>query len=145
MAKVSATCRRMIQNFEGLRLRAYRDTGGVLTIGYGHTGRDVRPGMVITRAKAEDLFCQDLKRFEGRVQNMLTRPLNQNQFDALVSLCYNIGPSALRKSALMRLVNEGKLEVAAKQFDRWTRDNGRKLAALVKRRAIEKEMFLKGI
>lgn len=143
MAKVSVGCLRMIQNFEGLRLRAYIDAAGVLTIGYGHIGPDVKPNMVITKEEAADLLCRDLKRFEEGVQNALTRAVNPNQFDALVSLAYNIGLGAFKKSTLLHLLNAGDEAGAAQQFERWTRVGRQVLKGLVKRRAAERALFEK--
>lgn len=142
MASVSTTGRQLIKNFEGLRLRAYQDAVGVWTIGYGHTG-DVRPGMVITESQADDLLQKDLKRFEKGVEDSLTRPASQNQFDALVSLAYNIGINAFRKSSVLKLFNAGDIEGAAKQFGEYIMAGGSILRGLVRRRVAEIVHFLK--
>jgi len=90
----------LIKEFEGLRLKAYKCPGGVWTIGYGHTA-GVRPGMVITEAQAEEFLKEDLFSCENAVNNQKLS-INQNQFDALVSLIYNIGIGNFQKSTLLR-------------------------------------------
>lgn len=131
----------LIKRFEGLRLSAYRDSGDVPTIGYGHI-EGVRMGTTITEEKAEQLLRGDIGRAEDAVHAAVTVPLSQHQFDALVSLTYNIGAGALRKSTLLRLLNEGDYAGAAKQFERWKYDDGKVLQGLVRRRADEKDLFL---
>lgn len=134
--------RAMIAGFEGLRLTAYRCPAGVLTIGYGHTGPDVKPGLVITQQQAENLLAADLARFERGVSEMCAGlSLTQGQFDALVSFAYNLGLGALAGSTLMRLLRAGDVQGAARQFDRWNKAGGKVLPGLVKRRAAERDLF----
>lgn len=104
---LSQKIKQMIKTWEGCRLRAYRCPAGVLTIGYGHTGPDVSEGQLITREEAETLFEQDIQTFANRVSRIIRRQdLKQSQFDALVSLAYNIGSEGLRRSTLLRLVEQ---------------------------------------
>ena len=131
----------LIKSFEGCILKAYKCPAGVWTIGYGHTA-GVEEGQKITQAQAEELLKEDLKRFETYIENLVTVKINQYQFDALVSFCYNIGPGNLKTSTLLKLLNKGDYEGAAEQFDRWVKAGDKKLAGLVKRRAAEKELFL---
>ena len=134
--------RKLIQNWEGLRLKAYLCPAGVLTIGFGHTGRDVKPGMTITRERAEQLFDNDVKWAVQAVNAAVKTPINQREFDALVSFCFNVGAGNFRGSTLLRYLNAGKKAEAAKQFDRWVFGaNKRKLAGLVNRRKAERTMF----
>ncbi|MGI0015145.1 MAG: lysozyme, partial [Nitrososphaera sp.] len=140
MAKVSDEGCRLIRNYEGLRLQAYKDPVGIWTIGYGST-IGVKEGMIITAAEAEGLLKQDLEHFERGVENSLRRPANQHQFDSLVSLAYNIGLTAFRQSTLLRKFNQGDTDGAAKEFLRWIRAGSRVLPGLVKRRAAEKAIF----
>lgn len=155
MASMSQAGVDMLKRFEGLRLVAYRDIVHVLTIGYGHTGHDVYEGQTITDQQAEDLLRADLARFEQAVQNALTRPWTQNQFDAMVSLCYNIGignradasreikPRGFLGSSVLRFFNAGDLENAATSFIMWV-NAGRKLQPiLITRRAQEIVRFLR--
>ena len=88
----------LIKRFEGLELEAYQDIAGIWTIGYGHTGSDVQPGMKISERDAEELLRRDLKPREQAVEGAVKVPLNQNEFDALVSFVYNVGAAAFRGS-----------------------------------------------
>ncbi|WP_370584683.1 lysozyme [Oculatella sp. LEGE 06141] len=133
----------LVKNFEGFRSQAYRDPVGVWTIGYGHTGADVRAGQVITRAEGEALLRQDLRRFENHVRRLVKVPLSSNQFSALVSFTYNVGQGALAGSTLLRLLNRSDYRGAADQFPRWNKAGGRVLAGLVRRRSAERALFLK--
>lgn len=130
----------LIKNFEGCRLKAYKCPAGIWTIGYGHTA-GVKQGQVITPAQAEEFLKQDLKRFETSVRSLVTVAITQNQFDALVSFCYNLGATALKTSTLLKKLNAGDYNSAAEEFDRWVYANGNKLLGLVRRRAAEKELF----
>lgn len=131
---------RIIKEAEGLRLKAYQDTGGVWTIGYGHTGPDVKPGQVITEAVADALLVEDVREAEIAVEKLFP-VTNQNQFDALVSFTFNLGGGQVGESTLRRLHNEGDYAGAKAQFARWRFDNGKELAGLVKRRAAEAALY----
>ncbi|WP_434632573.1 lysozyme [Chromobacterium sp. CV08] len=131
----------LIKHFEGLRLIAYQDLVGVWTIGYGHTGADVRAGLRITDAEAEQLLLGDLARFEAGVANAVKVPLNPNQFAALVSFSYNLGLGSLQQSTLLRLLNRGDYAGAAEQFPRWNRAGGNAVAGLTRRRLEEQKLF----
>ena len=130
----------MIQAHEGLRLTAYRDAGGVWTIGYGSTG-GVRRGMTITRDQAVLRLYQDLDEAEATINSRVTVPLTQPQFDALTSLVFNIGGGAFRKSTLLQKLNTGDYAGAAAEFNRWVKAKGRVLGGLVTRRAAERHLF----
>ena len=134
-----------IKDHEGLRLTAYQDGGGVWTIGYGHTGSDVREGLTIPLSEAERLLTRDLRTAEGYVNGAVKVKLTQNQFDALVSFVYNIGGDAFEKSTLLRLLNAGEYEGAANQFLRWNKDNGKVIDGLTNRRRKERDLFLRGM
>jgi lysozyme len=131
----------LIKRCEGLRLRAYRDAVGVWTIGYGHTSA-TKPGMSITAATAEALLWDDLGKFEAAITASVDVPLNQNEFDALVSLAFNVGAAAVQKSQLLRRINQGNKMSAADQFLRWDHAGGKVLAGLTARRKAERELFL---
>jgi len=133
----------MLKQFEGLRLKAYQDSAGVWTIGYGHT-KKAYPGMVITRAEAERLLRQDLVRFERAVRDRATVPLTQNQFDALVSFSFNVGVGAFSKSTLLKRLNQKDYAGAKQEFKRWVYAGGRRLQGLVNRREREAQLFLSG-
>ncbi|PZR17268.1 MAG: hypothetical protein DI536_02780 [Archangium gephyra] len=131
----------LIKEFEGLRLKAYRDPVGVLTIGYGHTGSDVKPGMVITQQRAEQLLKNDTGWAQKAVRDTVKVPLTQGQFDALTSFTFNLGAGALRSSTLVKKLNAGDYAGAQKEFGRWVHAGGQVLAGLVRRRAAEARMF----
>lgn len=130
----------LIKSFEGLRLSAYKDVVGVVTIGYGTTS-GVKMGDTITKERAEELLREDVKRFEGYVDRLVKVPLTQGMFDALVSFTYNLGPGALEKSTLLDQLNRGDYDGAAEQFGRWVKAGGKTLAGLVRRRAAERALF----
>jgi lysozyme len=133
----------LIKRFEGLRLNAYRDAVGVWTIGYGHT-KTARAGQYINDVEAERLLRQDVATFERCVRAAVTVRLNQQEFDALVSFAFNLGCGALRKSTLLRKLNALDTQGAADEFLRWVYAGGRKLRGLERRRAAERDLFLRG-
>lgn len=137
----------LICSFEGKRLAAYDDGVGVWTIGFGTTiypnGIKVKKGDTCTEAQAKAYMAHDLKKFELAVSGAVTVPLSQNQFDALVSLAYNIGTNAFKNSTLVKKLNDGDLKGAVNQFDVWVNAGGKRMQGLVNRRAKEKVLFLK--
>jgi len=135
----------LIRRFEGCRLDAYPDpgTGGApITIGYGATGPGIELGVVWTQEEAEARLVEDIAQFAGAVERALTVPVSANEFAAMVSLAFNIGAGAFKKSTLLRLVNDGHFEAAAEQFLRWNRAGGREMPGLTRRRQAERQLFL---
>jgi lysozyme len=132
----------IIKYYEGLRLEAYLCPAGVWTIGYGHTGSDVWPGLVITKEWAEWLLDEDLKKFEAYVSGYVKVDLTQDQFDALVSFTYNVGAEAFKNSTMLKKLNAGDYEGAAKEFPRWNKSKGKVLPGLVKRAEAQRKLFL---
>ena len=140
--KISEKGVTLIKQFEGLALRAYLCPAGVLTIGYGHTGKDVFAGQTITEADASELLRKDVARFEAAVNRYVASEINQNQFDALVSFTYNVGEGALQKSSLLRLVNNNPSDPAIQQaFLMWTKAGGKILPGLERRRKAEADLY----
>ena len=136
----------IIKKFEGFRAKPYRCPAGVATIGYGSTyyadGRPVKmTDAPITEAQAQELLQATLAKYEACVSGAVKMPINQNQFDALVSFTYNVGCSAFRNSTLLRQFNQGYTPQAAEQFARWNRGGGKVLPGLVARRAAERALF----
>jgi lysozyme len=131
----------LVKSFEGLKLRAYLCPANVWTIGFGSTGPHVTPGKVITEAQADGLLQDDLDRFEKAVTRLVTVPLTQNQYDALVSFAFNVGISALERSTLLKRVNAKLFDQARAEFGKWNRAGGRPLAGLTRRRAAEAALF----
>lgn len=136
----------IIRQFEGLRLKAYNDGGGVWTIGYGTIkypdGRAVKQGDICTAAQAEAWLKSDCKWVDACVDRYVTATVSQNQFDALASFVYNVGEKQFRTSTLLKMLNAGSFALAASNFDRWIYDNGETNGGLVNRRAAEKKLFL---
>ncbi len=142
----------LIKRHEGLRLRAYRDAVGVITIGYGHT-RTAQIGQTITAGEAEALLRADLDAFEDGVTALVKRPLKQSQFDALVSFAFNVGldidadhrTEGLGDSTLLALVNAGRDQDAVIEFLKWSKAGGRPLLGLTRRRLAEAQLFLEDL
>ena len=136
----------LICEFEGKRLVAYDDGVGVWTIGFGTikypNGVRVKKGDTCTLEQAKEYMRHDLIEFEHTVNSSVRAPLNQNQFDALVSLAYNIGSNAFKSSTLVKKLNAGDYKGAASQFDVWINAGGKRMQGLVNRRDREKLLFL---
>lgn len=143
--KISANGLKFIGDHEGLRLEAYPDpgTGGSpWTVGYGSTGPDVHPGLVITPEQALERLQEDSDWAGRAVTQEVMVTLTQNQFDALCSLIFNIGMRNFQHSTLLRLLNQGFYDQAAKEFLVWNQAAGKVMPGLVTRRADEKALFL---
>lgn len=115
---------------------------GTLTIGYGHTGPDVHPGMVITQEQADLLLVHDLQKFEIAVNNLVTRPATPNQFAAMVDFAFNVGAGQFATSKVLAHFNAGDFQAAADDFQNWVTAYGKVLPGLVTRRAKERALFL---
>ena len=131
----------LIKKYEGCRLSSYKCPAGVWTIGYGHT-KGVREGMNITLKEANIFLQNDLKIHEKNVAKLVKVPLNQNQFDALVSFEFNVGISNFQKSTLLKKLNKNDFIGASGEFEKWIYANHKPLLGLAKRRKAEKELFL---
>lgn len=141
VGKLSKAGLEHIASYEGCKLTAYQCPAKVWTIGYGHT-KTARPGMTITKDEARKLFQQDLAEFEAVVRAMVRVPLNQGQFDALVSFTFNVGAEAFRKSSLLKILNQGRYRAASMEFHRWVKVGEKTLSGLVRRRNDEYGMFV---
>lgn len=133
-----------IKSFEGLRLSSYQDQASIWTIGYGSTGPEIGPGLTISEEQAESFLREDVLYFEKVVNEALKVKVNQNEFDALVSFSYNVGPNAFRTSTLLKLLNDGSDKtVIASEFLKWVKIGDGKLSeGLKRRREAEKSLFL---
>lgn len=134
----------LIRTFEGFRSTAYKCPAGVWTIGYGTTRinrKAVKQGMTCTEAEAEQYMRSDLQPFAASIKTLVKVPLNENQFAALLSFVYNIGPAAFGSSTMLKKINAGDWLGARNEFFRWIRAAGQTLQGLVKRRAAEAELF----
>ncbi|MEY5098643.1 MAG: hypothetical protein RJA36_1362 [Pseudomonadota bacterium] len=146
----SSECLSLVRTCEGFRASPYRCPAGIPTIGYGSTryadGRPVKlSDPPITTAQADAIMRQTLKEYEAAVNRYVTVPINQNQFDALVDFAYNAGAQNLRNSTLLRLLNQRQYAQAANEFGKWVFAGPQRLPGLVKRRALEKQLFLKPV
>lgn len=124
----------------GPALKAYIDTGGVPTIGYGHT-RNVKMGDTCTPEQALAWLQSDVYDAEDSIDRRVNAALNQNQYDALVDFVFNVGDHQFATSTLLKLINADRFELAALEFAKWKYDNGKVVDGLIKRRAREKELF----
>lgn len=148
----SRACIELIQRFEGYakelpdgRVKAYPDpaTGGApWTIGFGSTGPDIKKGTIWTRKQAEERFEAHVREFGAKVTKLLAgAPTTQPRLDALVSLCYNIGPANLASSTLLRKHKAGDYAGAAAEFGKWVYANRKRMRGLEKRRAAEAALY----
>jgi lysozyme len=148
MREINEAGKRLIIEFEGLRLEPYRDSAGYLTIGIGHL---IRPGEHFTRitaAQAEAMLNADLASARSAVERLAQVPLGDNQFAALVSFTYNLGSGALERSTLLKLVNDRAFARAADEFVKWSRVHDPKTGrvkvvdGLTRRREAEARLFI---
>ncbi len=135
----------LIKNFESLQLRVYVDPVGIPTIGYGHTNGVTMATRPIVVSQADRFLAEDIEEYEAGVTAAVKVPLNQNQFDALVSFSFNLGIGSLQRSTLLKHLNAGKLAQAVAEFPRWNMAGGKALAGLTRRRAAEARLFSKPI
>lgn len=136
----------LIMQFEGLKLSAYQDSVGIWSIGYGNTfyedGKPVKKGDIITHNRAIELFNLIVKRFEVGVDELVTSNVNQNQFDALVCLSYNIGLGNFKSSSLLKMVNKSPNDTTIYlQFLRWNKAKGKVIEGLTRRRMAESNLY----
>lgn len=154
--KISTNGLNLIKSFESLELIAYPDpgTGGApWTIGWGHTGAEVHPGLTWTQAQAEQALLNDVAQFERDVTELVKVEINQNQFDALVSFAFNVGSDidsddiaeGLGDSTLLKKLNAGDYDGAADEFPKWNKSGGKVLKGLTRRRAAERDLFLQKV
>jgi len=135
----------LIKRYEGLRLNAYKCSAGVWTIGYGHTSAagepEVKPGMTISKAEADRIFAKDIQNFAVGVERLIKVPVSPAQFGACLSLAFNIGLGAFKRSSVLRFVNQKRMNDAADAFLLWNKAGGKVLKGLVRRRAEEAQLF----
>jgi len=136
---------KLLQQFEGFRTNAYQCSAGVWTIGWGHTSAagapKVRKGMVITRQEAEVILRRDLKQYEDAVRKHVKVKLTQDEFDALVSFCFNIGTNGFAASSVVRYINTGRKHLVGAGLAMWVKAGGKTSKGLVARRKMEADLF----
>ena len=133
----------LIKFYEGLELEAYKCAAGVWTIGYGWT-HDVKEGDTITEERAEELLREGIVQYENAVDDLVDVPLEQHQFDALVSWVYNLGRANLASSTLLKKVNAQEYAEVPEQIKRWNKAGGKVLEGLTKRRESEAKLWSTG-
>ena len=138
--KISQEGLSLIKKFEGCRLEAYYCSGGVLTIGYGHTG-GVKESDTITQEEAEKLLRADVFKFEEYVEDNVMVELDQGHFDALVAWTFNLGPGNLRESTMLKKLNEADYASVPSEMKRWNKAGGKTLDGLIRRRNAEALLF----
>lgn len=131
-----------VKQFEGRELKAYRCSAGVLTIGYGHT-KGVKEGDEISASEAEQLLVEDLAAIADDLNRLVNVPVSEGQYIALLSLAFNVGASAVKKSTLLFHLNHKRYDEAAEEFDKWIFAGGKESEGLKRRRAAERELFEK--
>ncbi len=144
--KLSFEDTEIIRQFEGHSLKAYPDPatkGDPYTISYGLTGPWVVKGLEITQDESNSKFMEYIRDFSNKLDSLLRVTLTKNQYMAVLSLMWNIGPSKLAGSTLLRVLNQGDYNTAANEFLKWDKAAGKVMAGLTKRRALERELFLK--
>ena len=135
----------LLKDSEGFRSRAYQDTGGVWTVGYGTTkigDRPVNKDDVVDELYAVVLMLEDVASSVSAVNRLVTVPLTQNQFDSLVDFVYNVGIDSFSKSTLLKKLNNKDYIGASEEFKKWVFDNGKVQPGLVSRRHREQQLFL---
>lgn len=135
----------LIKSFEGFEKNIYKDIVGYETIGYGHLIKKNEKNKFlngINKKQGHKLLIDDIKKFEMYVKKYVNVTLNINQFSALVSFCYNLGPGALKCSTLLKKINRGEFKSAANEFERWIYAGGVKINGLLRRRRAEKKLFM---
>lgn len=135
---------RLIEKWEGIRLRAYQDSVGVWTIGYGHT-KNVHMADRCTQAQAEQWLKQDVVSHITGIKKYVKVPLNQNQFDALASFHFNLGSEILKGTDLLKFINSKQWAKAGNEMLAYCHAGGKRLQGLYNRRMDERNLFMKPI
>jgi len=140
MMQLSKTGIELLKHFEGCELKAYQDSVGVWTIGYGHT-KGIYEGLEITQSEAEKMLVDELPEYEGYVSDKVVPMLQQHEFDALVCWVYNLGPTNLSSSTMLKKLNAGEFKEVPFQMKRWDKAGGQPLLGLTRRRNAEALLF----
>ena len=138
--KISEDGLELIKKFEGCETSAYQDSVGVWTIGFGHT-KDVEEGQTCSIEDAESMLADEMDEYEGYINDMVRVDLQQHEFDSLVAWVYNLGPTNLGESTMLKVLNGGQFDRVPNEMNRWTRAGGEILEGLVRRRQAESLMF----
>lgn len=139
----------LIKSFEGFSSTWYKCPAGIWTIGFGHTEAAGPPkyekNQAITKSQGEQILRSDLAQYEQAVMDAVTVPLSDEQYSALVSFCYNVGPNAFRKSSVLKAVNASRHDLVPSRLALFTKGGGKVLQGLVRRRQVEGQMYASGV
>ena len=138
--QISKTGIELLKHFEGCELKAYQDSVGVWTIGYGHT-KGIYEGLEITQSEAEKMLQDELPEYEGYITDKVVPMLQQHEYDALVCWVYNLGPTNLSSSTMLKKLNAGEFKEVPFQMKRWDKAGGQPLLGLTRRRNAEALLF----
>ena len=138
--QLSKTGIELLKHFEGCELKAYQDSVGVWTIGYGHT-KGIYEGLEITQSEAEKMLIDELPEYEGYITDKIVPRLQQHEYDALVCWVYNLGPTNLSSSTMLKKLNAGEFKEVPFQMKRWDKAGGQPLLGLTRRRNAEALLF----
>tara|TARA_Y100000401_G_C8220101_1_gene172824 strand:- start:198 stop:656 length:459 start_codon:yes stop_codon:yes gene_type:complete len=138
--QLSKTGIELLKHFEGCELKAYQDSVGVWTIGYGHT-KGIYEGLEITQSEAEKMLQDELPEYEGYITDKVVPMLQQHEYDALVCWVYNLGPTNLSSSTMLKKLNAGEFKEVPFQMKRWDKAGGQPLLGLTRRRNAEALLF----
>ena len=138
--QLSKTGIELLKHFEGCELKAYQDSVGVWTIGYGHT-KGIYEGLEITQSEAKKMLIDELPEYEGYITDKVVPMLQQHEFDALVCWVYNLGPTNLSSSTMLKKLNAGEFKEVPFQMKRWDKAGGQPLLGLTRRRNAEALLF----
>ena len=145
MMRYSADGIKLTKEFEKCRLSAYPDVKGVPTIGWGHTGPEVFIGLKWTQEQCDQQLVLDSLHAQNAVNSLVHVNLTQEEFDSLVDFVFNIGAGAFQRSTMLRLLNDDQLDFAANEFEKWKYSGGKEIAGLIRRRAAERDEFLRKV
>lgn len=138
--RINAAGLAIVKHYEDCELESYLCPSRVWTIGYGHT-HNVQKGMVWTQRQCDETLEADLREFEAAVERLVTVPLTENQFSAIVSWVFNVGVGAMEGSTLLRKLNKADYAGASAEFQRWDRSGAKILRGLTRRRIAERDLF----
>lgn len=145
MNRITDDCVAMVKEFEGFSGRPYTCPAGKQTIGYGHVIKDGDTLDYLTKEQADALLRKDLESFGKFVRAYIAVPLNDNEYSALCSLCFNVGTTPIAKGTLGKLLNSGDRLGAAQEFPRWVYAGGKALPGLVRHREAEMNLFMEPV
>lgn len=133
----------LTESFEACKLKAYGDSGGVWTIGWGHT-RGVGPGLTCIQAQADAWLHEDVAFAEAAVNDLVKSTINQAEFDALVDFVFNVGVEAFKGSSMLGYLNTNNYMLAADELEKWDYAHGQRVIGLLRRREAERDLFNQG-